>query len=247
MTTYQQDPDTYAQWSKSESAYSALEWYVFLRTIGDVTGKTVLDLACGDGRLSRHLVDLGAAQVLGTDVTVSMIDKAITQNSPDQPSFRSDMLSYKVVDAADPTFVLSEPVDLVTAMYLFHYAPDRDHLRAMCDHIGRNLKPGGRFVTYTINPEYNFDSQHPDMEREFGFRYAVCDPPHYKLIIDGFDVDIWQWSTEDHESGLRDAGLTHIGWHPLELPPDRMSLTPRVSWYLQNPSCVVLSAEKPTD
>lgn len=246
MTTYQEDPNTYAQWSRSKSPYTVIEWYVFLRTIGSVQGKSILDLACGDGRLSRQLIDQGAAKVIGTDLTAHMIDQALAQNTPGNTEYRGDALSYAVVDAADADFRLKEAADLVTAMYLFHYATNRDRLFAMCRHIARNVKPGGRFVTYTINPEYNFDAQSPEMEREFGFRYGTVSPPHHTLIIDGFDVDIWQWSTADHVDGLHAAGFKNVRWHPLELPPERKELIARIGWYMENPSCVVLSAEKPT-
>lgn len=246
MTSYQQDPETYSQWSRSKSPYTVIEWSVFLRTIGNVQGKSILDLACGEGRLSRQLIDQGAASVLGTDVTAHMIDKALAQNTSGNTEYRGDALSYAVMDAEDPNFQLEDPADLVTAMYLFHYASRREGLFAMCRHIARNLKPGGRFVTYTINPEYDFSAQSPEMEREFGFHYNTVAPPHHQLVIDGFDVDIWQWSSADHVEGLHAAGLTNVSWHPLELPAERQDLAPRIGWYLENPSCVVLSAEKPS-
>ncbi len=38
----------YERWSKTDSVYSLLEWYVFLTTIGSVEGLDVLDVACGE-------------------------------------------------------------------------------------------------------------------------------------------------------------------------------------------------------
>ncbi|MEX0349800.1 MAG: class I SAM-dependent methyltransferase [Paracoccaceae bacterium] len=247
MASYQGDPNTYTRWSRSESAYTVLEWYVFLRTLGSVKGSSILDLACGEGRLSRELMRLGAARVIGTDVSSHMIEQAVARNQPDHEAHIGKALRYAVVDAADEGFVLAEPADIVTAMYLFHYAPSEAALFAMCRQIGRNLKPGGRFVTYTINPDYDFSAQDPAMEAQFGFRYETIKPPRHLLIIGGFEVDIWQWSTETHEAALTAAGLVDIKWHPLELPATRPDLAPQVQWYLDNPSCVVLSAERARD
>ena len=73
---YDQDPDTYARWSKSDSAYTVLEWYVFLKTVGSARGLDVLDVACGEGRTSRALMERGAASVVGTDISAEMVAEA---------------------------------------------------------------------------------------------------------------------------------------------------------------------------
>ena len=54
--------------------------------IGDVRGRSVLDLACGDGIYARALADLGATRVHGVDLSAGMIDLAATRN----PSHDSD-------------------------------------------------------------------------------------------------------------------------------------------------------------
>ena len=59
-----------------------------------------------------------------------------------------------------------------------------------------------------------------------------------------FEAKMWQWSREVHEQGLREAGFTRVRWHPLTLPDDRKDLAPSLQWYLDNPSLIVLSAEK---
>jgi len=244
MSYHDQDADIYLQWSESDTPYRILEWYVFLRTIGSVRGLNVLDLACGDGRVPRALMERGAAWVVGTDISSKMIEEARALNSPggDGPHF--EHLRYEVVDACNQTWTLDPKADLVTAMYLFHYASNEDDLFKMCHQIGRSLKGGGRFVTYTVNPDYDFEKQYPDMEKEFGFRYRIVAPPKYELIIGGFAADIWQWGKSVHEEGLKEAGLKNIRWHPLELPPEHQELEPQVEWYLKNPSLIVLSASK---
>ena len=113
---------------------------------GSVSGCNVLDMACGDGRTARCLMELGAQSVLGVDVSQKMIDGARRKNRTDG-GHRFDALRFETVDARDQSFVLDEAVDIVTAMYLFHYAGSRDELFRMCRFIGRNLKSGGRFVT----------------------------------------------------------------------------------------------------
>ena len=67
MTDYDKQGDIYRRWSLRETPYSVLAWHVFLQVLGPVKGLRVLDVACGDGRLSRGLMDLGARSGLGTD------------------------------------------------------------------------------------------------------------------------------------------------------------------------------------
>lgn len=73
------------------------------------------------------------------------------------------------VSATDETFQMTLRTDIATAMYLFHYARSVKELDQMADLIGRNLEPGGKFVNYTNNPDYDFTGAPDDMEERIGF------------------------------------------------------------------------------
>ena len=66
-------------------------------------------------------MELGAQSVVGVDVSQKMIDGARQKNATDG-GHHLDALQFEAVDARDETFVLDEPADVATAMYLFHYA-----------------------------------------------------------------------------------------------------------------------------
>ena len=51
-----------------------------LRLVGDVAGQRVLDLACGNGYLSRRFARQGAA-VVGVDATAPIIERARTRSA----------------------------------------------------------------------------------------------------------------------------------------------------------------------
>lgn len=244
MADYDKNPSPYLQQSVADNPYRLLEWTTFLDVLGSVEGRRILDLACGDGRLTRVLAHGGAAEVLGLDVSEEMLDRAREQNAEGQPEAFADRITYAEISAADETFQMTPPADIVTAMYLFHYAHSGEELDRMADLIGRNLAPGGRFVTYTINPDYDFTSAPDDMEARIGFRYRIIEPPAHALVIGDFEVPIWQWSREQHEQALHRAGLKNVRWHPLKFPPDQEHHLVGWAWYLDNPSCIVLSAEK---
>ncbi|MES0879815.1 class I SAM-dependent methyltransferase [Roseibium sp. SCP14] len=244
MADYDKNPSPYLQQAFSDNPYRLLELTVFMEVLGDVSGKRVLDLACGDGRLTRIMAHGGAAEVLGLDVSTEMLGRAKEQNAPGEPEAFPDNVTYGEISATDDMFQWVEPADVVTAMYLFHYARSIEELHQMGRFIGRNLAKGGRFVTYTINPDYEFTNAPEDMEARIGFRYGIIDPPAYTLVIKDFEVPIWQWSREEHEDALKEGGLANIEWHPLKFPPEKQDLNEDWAWYLDNSSCIVLSAEK---
>lgn len=113
--------------------------------MGDITGKSVLDLACGDGIYARMLADRGAARVHGVDLSPGMIDLARRAEAS-----RPRGITYSVCDAAEVRGI--GQFDIVMAAYLFNYAQDRVQLRRMAESAFRNLAPGGRLCGVNDNP-----------------------------------------------------------------------------------------------
>ena len=67
--------------SKLSPLRTFIESYTFLNLVGDVTGLRILDLACGEGFYSRKLKTLGAAHVVGVDLSAEMIRLAEEQEA----------------------------------------------------------------------------------------------------------------------------------------------------------------------
>ncbi len=245
MTDYDRDTDAYHRWSVADSPYWLIERTRYFEVLGSVQNLNILELACGEGRISRMLMERGARSVVASDVSGEMIKRAEEQNRDESGEPIYPELSFAVVDACDEAFTLDPPVDLVTAFYLFHYASSDAALRQMCRHISRNLKPGGRFVAYTVNPDFDITNPNPRMAEDFGFRYVPVDPPHYHLVFRGLSVNMWHWSKAAHEAALHSAGLKNVRWHALCPPADRPDLLQSLKWYLDDPSCTVVSAENP--
>ena len=53
-----------------------------IAALGDISGKRALDLACGTGRYSRLLIELGAASVVGVDISPVMIEGSFKGRQP---------------------------------------------------------------------------------------------------------------------------------------------------------------------
>jgi len=69
------------QQSKYQPWRTYIESFTLMELIGDPTGKSVVDLACGEGFYSRQVKQKGAAKLLGVDLSKGMIQLAREQES----------------------------------------------------------------------------------------------------------------------------------------------------------------------
>ncbi|WP_406136227.1 class I SAM-dependent methyltransferase [Streptomyces sp. NBC_01089] len=195
-----------------------LEQYVvvpgFLAMVGDVRGKSVLDLASGTGFYSREFKRRGAADVLGVDISGVMIDAA--QQSEDRHPLG---VRYEVGDVSELRPV-EKPFDVAVAVQPFGYARDTATAERMCRHVHRSLRPGGEFFVLNQSPDFRFDGPPPD---KYGFRTeltgeeagtgpqvritALLDPP-VSFVAN-------RPRREVYENSLRAAGFSDVTWVPL--------------------------------
>ena len=184
------------------------------RLVGDLTGKRILDLACGTGYYTRWLKQHGAEEIHGMDISAEMI-RVANQIENDQPLG----ITYKVGDAADLSGFGS--YDLITAVWLFNYVKSEDEMVRMFQTCFDHLNSQGCLATYTINPSYNING--PNMtkygiqiirERIEEGRYALdgeflTDPPAA--------ITVYRWSQAVYEQAVNQAGFTSLTWQTSEV------------------------------
>lgn len=221
-----------------------IEAYSLLRLIGDVTGKKVLDAACGEGHYTRLIRRAGASEVIGLDISARMIELARAEERQTPLG-----IGYLVEDAA--TIVPQHDFDLVVAVWLFVYARDRGQLLRMCQGLASRLRPGGRLISLIGNPELGAQSAVPDY-REFGFEMRLPKPliegapVRCTLYTDGGDLEIenYYMPIEAYEQAFAAAGFRGFATHPLELSPHPQGIDDRAYWrdLLDNPIGIILEA-----
>ena len=198
---------------------TCIEQYTLLELLGDLCGKSVLDLACGEGYYSRIFKHLGASRVVGLDLSTKMIELARASEAE-----ASLGVEYAVGDAT--AFEPDETFDIVTAAYLLNYADTKEKLLAMCQTVSRSLRPGGRFVSVNNNPSQAL--RRYGATRKYGFVKTVSERPRdgtpitYTIYQDGgsFSFENYYLSLETHEQALATAGLLDVEWVKPQLSPE---------------------------
>ena len=166
--------------AKQQPWRSFIESFTLLSLVGDLSGLSVVDLACGEGHYTRILRRQGAGSVVGLDLSEGMIALARAEESARPLGIR-----YLVGDGR--TLEFSESFDLAAAAYLLNYARSRAELDAMCRGIAHCLKPGGRFVTVNSNPAFDFNQA--DSFRKYGFGVsAEGELREERLHLDAFST-----------------------------------------------------------
>src|SRR6516164_8408896 len=205
--------------SKQQPWRTYIEAFTLMRLIGDPTGKTVIDIACGEGFYTRMICQRGATKVTGVDLSEKMIGLARADEAQQRLG-----IDYIVGDARD--LGLPADRDLAVAAYFLNYAHDRAELNAMCRGVADCLKPGGRFVAANSNPACDFSTA--PSYRKYGFETAITDPSREGAPItwtfhleDGpFAVENYFLGVASHERALRAAGFRDIRWHRPMLSPE---------------------------
>jgi SAM-dependent methyltransferase len=101
-------------------------------------GKMTIDIGCGEGRLTRHLKQLGHT-IVGIDASPSLVSAARATD----PSMKIALADAAALPLKD------ECADLAIAFMSLH---DIDAMPAAVREIARTLKPGGRFCLAIVHP-----------------------------------------------------------------------------------------------
>src|SRR5579863_3769934 len=131
-------PEVYAQWRASGigSITEHLQRRLILSLLGDVSGRRILDVGCGDGDLALELRRRGAI-VTGIDTSADMIEAAKVRAARENVN-----VEFQVGSAESIPFA-AERFDAVVAVTILCFVADAP---PVFREIARVLRPGGRLV-----------------------------------------------------------------------------------------------------
>ena len=227
--------------TKASPLRTYIEAHTFLTLIGPVAGKRILDLACGEGFYTRRLKELGAAHVVGVDISRQMIELAAAEE-------RDSPLGVEYVCADAEELPDLGQFDIVVAAYLLHYANTEQSMMRMSRRISDHLCAGGRFVTLNENPDQSVE-QYAGYA-QYGFNKTVDQPR-----TEGSEITYWMVAGRDlfkfqaryfsratYERVLTAAGFRDTKWHSVVLADEGIEAHGPEYWqeYLANPPVIGL-------
>lgn len=145
--------------------------------------RTILDYGCGAGFISHWLEKEGEKNIVGFDTSPNMLSLA----RKNAKKYGLDIIYTSSLDNYFETF------DLALAIYIIPYCKNLDEVRSVVQSIYRVLKPNGRLILLTINPDFSTDSEY---YRSYGFRliekqprkdgssiyFNICIPPYNEIV-----------------------------------------------------------------
>lgn len=200
----------------------------WLSALGSVSALRVVDLGCGSGYSTRMLKQAGAKEVCGIDESEPMLSVARAVESTQQLN-----ITYIHGDCTKPISSV-EKGDLVSAVWLFHYAHNQEALLCFARTSFELLKKGGRLVAiaqtrgaslYRQGAQESgvwLDHPHGDGARQ---KVSLWDTQGREIC----SFLVYVWGKETYEHLFRSVGFVDISIEPLS----------------QEDSCSLLVAHKP--
>ncbi|KAI1705168.1 methyltransferase domain-containing protein [Ditylenchus destructor] len=186
-------------------------------TVGrEVKGKRVLDVGCGNGEITRKLVDeWGAKEAVGVDSSEERVNTARSRKT----NVDNTPISFVHKSALDLEF--SHEFDVATAFFVLDLNSNLEQLSRAIRNIARALKPGGIFFAYVMN---GIQDLNPRAEKpiECGARLILNPGPRYdgeRIKIQFYtagrpaaDTTLTFFFRETYEKCLRETGFAQIQW-----------------------------------
>ncbi|KIW97942.1 uncharacterized protein Z519_01526 [Cladophialophora bantiana CBS 173.52] len=217
-----------------------------------IRGARVLELACGTGFFTRHMLNWGAATVVGVDVSQAMIDIAEVETAK-HPE-HAGKYRFMVADCSAPFSASDEGIeggggggfDLVFAAWLLNYAQDQATMGAMFRNVADHLNPGGRFISVLPHPEDDpmVCISQVNAQRKLGYGYGIEVRKALPEIKDGYYVHLFFDTVPSvdfgnyylpknvHETAARQGGMKGaLTWEPVAMPDDY----DEINRYMQDP------------
>lgn len=225
------------------------EVYTLFSLLGDISGKSALDLACSDGFFTRQLKHNGTSRTVGVDISDKMIEIAREEEQD-----RSMGIEYIISDVNDLGAI--GEFDIIFTPFLLNYAYSKEELRKMCEVIYANLKPNG--VLLNLNNHPDLLPKHGDAFRKYGLSKKYAEPLQDGTLLtislimndDECSEDISfqsnYYSKTTLEWALREAGFQNINWHQPQISPEGIEKCGLEFWedFLEYPSNVFIECFK---
>lgn len=208
-----------------------------LRLLGDIKGKRVLDIGCGNGIFSQMLARSGAI-VEGYDPSRKQIAEAKIDETENKYGIHYYVSDHPKGDGSK--------FNCAVAILVLMYAASKQELEKMFTDAYSSLKKGGKFVALTFNPNFKRLGQIAHNRR-------WTKTGNGKMMVDFFQkgelklsANFSDFSTDDYEDAARKAGFNNFSWEKLSISPEGIKAAGKKFWqgFNEDPSYVGIKIVK---
>jgi cyclopropane fatty-acyl-phospholipid synthase-like methyltransferase len=198
--------------------------------LGDLSGKTVLDLGCGEGYCARNYVRKGATSVHGVDISSEMIKLARTASDDAKLSFQCASVDQFAAEKA----AHASRYDLATAVFVSNYL-DSEQLQTLIEVAYSSIKDGGEFVLLHPHPHLPYLRQTTDSGLRFDVNlessyFDAIGSSHVGHILDlegnTIEVRLVHHTLEELFSNFLKSGFVITEFRELRLEPGTAAAWP---------------------
>ena len=207
-----------------------------LDSLGDVGGKSAIDIGCGEGRFSRLLSRLGAT-VTGVDLTEPLLEQARALSTGE---------TYLISNAEDLNGIESSTFDIAVSYIVL---VDLQDYRSAINAAFRVLRPGGRFVVCNIHPMRSASHDNgwiAQRDRKLFYpldSYTDEGPREWEMLGRRF-VNMHR-TLSSHIGAFLDAGFTLTSLHEPIPSDEELAANPTFDDEYRAPNFIIYVLEKP--
>jgi len=113
---------------------------IFYKALGDVTGKSICDIACGSGYYFEELLKRGASEITGIDISEGMLELAKAKATALVTVMHGDMSDEKFLEKT----VKEKQFDIAFSAWGLYYMETDEAFEAALANVFKCIKPGGK-------------------------------------------------------------------------------------------------------
>lgn len=199
----------YADFVSTDPFRNGLHYPAVIEKIGDVEGKRILDVGCGDGFFTRMLAQKGA-RLVGYDISPEKIEEA--KNFDD---VSNNNIQFLV--ATPKTLISNQQFDVAVSVMVLPYATSSEDLKYFFESTFNVLKSEGCFVSIIFNPLFErfgekIGSRRFERQGDNNVQVNFLNPKTGDVT---FTSVLNQFTKQQYELAAKGAGFGNIQWFPL--------------------------------
>jgi SAM-dependent methyltransferase len=201
------------------------------KQLGNVSGKNILDLGCGEGGYSRELARKGAS-VTGVDCAENAIRYCVSYAEREQLK-----IIYHVRNSGDLYGIGDDTFDIVLASMMLM---DCEDFEGTINEIVRVLKPSGKLFASVCHPCFHYSGGIGRQDKGLDKKIVVSNyyhPAEWEAPLSSGSVNVvWRHRTiEDYVKTFLKCGLTITDLHEPIPTDEQAAIDINIKWMQKIP------------